>query len=202
MTNSSSSSPRKCFADLIPVLRRGAAAALVLLGLTACGSDKGLSPISTLRFVKTIPKDTFVTDVDPAQARQTFFEFIVRLNDPELTTIDADSWVLDRQKAVYTITSDPGGHLNFAPYGDTTNPVGVHILRSKLTIKPNTPTRISEMMVPFDYIDGSNGSGADTLIGTTDTARIDVDMYFTFHRVKDGKVKRFHLTYYFTLQDL
>ncbi len=176
------------------------AIALVLLLNLACGSDKSLSPESTLKFVRAIPDPTFVADVDPPFGHQTFFEFLVSLNDPELTTIENDAWMIDKVIATYTITSNTGGHLLFPPYGTTLAP-STHISRPKQILKPNIPTQIPEVMVPMTWIDGTDASGAQTILGTADTATIDVAIVFRFHRVRDGFIKTFNKSYTFTVED-
>ena len=143
---------------------------------TGCGSDKNTEPTVDV-ILRGVSPPSANLSVNPPQTQLTYFVFQVRLSDPSMSLVPADSWTIDSYDVSYTLVSDPGRHLTALPedYTEKTN----H------KISPGFPSRYPVTIVTAAYM----RDNAQGFIGTADTATIKTHVLFRVHRNKDGYAK-------------
>jgi hypothetical protein len=125
--------------------------------------------------------------VTPPNTRLVYFLFNIKLNDPGLSLVASDAWTVSEVQTDYTLISDPGHHLVALPAGDDQN--------VKIKVKPYVTSRIPVTLVSEAYLQENAASFA----GTTDSARLAMQVVIKAHRNKDGYVQTLKTTYYFSI---
>ena len=160
---------------------------VILLGLIAgCGTNKNLEPVSELVFKGADPASVNV-GVNPPGTKLVYFVFNIKLNDPGLSLVASDAWTISEVRTDYTLISDPGHHLAALPASDDQN--------VKIKVKPYVSSRVPVTLVSEAYLQENAASFA----GTTDSARLAMQVVVKAHRNKDGHPQTVRTTYYFSI---